>query len=183
MKKEITYGNRNEFKIRYVPNLEQNESKFQMAHIHLILDNELIGDPNESCMVETWISKVEQLLNRLIYNNIKMFHEEFDGKTDMEIFKLICKSNQLEEEYEKEYQYLPVLPNEIWTNCNIIIDETIDAYQIVMICFKDTVKFIWKGWREPCSTSQIGKLKSTEVKKEYVITTLSECLTNIKTNL
>jgi hypothetical protein len=38
-----------------------------------------------------------------------------------------------------------------------------------MIEFSGKIKFLWKGWSEPCPKDQIDKLFSIEVDREIVI--------------
>lgn len=180
---EKVFGNKSEFGIRYVPGWKSNDGKYYFATLHLLLDGQLIGDKDETCLVGTWMHYMQNNLNLLVHEFNKLYHEEFENRTDTEIFELIYKSNQLVEEHDPEFHYLPVLTNEIWANCNINIDETIDAYLLTMIEQDNQIKFIWKGWREPCPTHRIDKLYSTSLNREHVIQTIRKCLEFVKNDL
>jgi hypothetical protein len=120
---------------------------------------------------------------KLTNNVVKLYNKEFKNRTENEIFQMIYKANQMEEEYEEEFSYLPILPNSIWRYCNVGLDETIDAYLLTITSKDDEIKFIWKGWREPCGKEQIGVLNSVMVKKEIVIKTIIECLNLVKQDM
>ena len=51
-----------------------------------------------------------------------------------------------------------------------------------MIDKNEKIKFNWEGRREPCPVDEIGKTYSTKVEKQYVINTISECLSKIKSD-
>ncbi|MCC6583622.1 MAG: hypothetical protein IT271_07965 [Chitinophagales bacterium] len=105
-----------------------------------------------------------------------MKHKEFNSRSDEEIFELIFKSNQLEEEFKPQYKYLPILENTIWQDCHISIDETTDAWQIAMIQEDKILKIMWKGWRKPCPKSKLNKHYSIVVERDFVINSINECL-------
>lgn len=176
---EIVFGDRNEFKICYIPNCKTSNDRFRFASIHMKLDQDLIGDSRENSLVLTWISKVEQLLVKLKNNFKTLSHKEFKGRTNQELFYLLMKSNQLEEEYESAYQYLPALSNDVWKNCHVHIDETMDAYLIFTVACGKKIKFIWKRESESFPSKET-EVKSVEVDRNYVINTLNECLIFLK---
>jgi hypothetical protein len=183
MGNEIILGSSKEFGIRYVPGWISDDGKYKFATLHLILTEQIIGSPNETCLLGTWLTKVESILENIQKNPEKLYHKEFKNRTENEIFQMIYKANQMEEEYEEEFSYLPILPNSIWRYCNVGLDETIDAYLLTITSKDDEIKFIWKGWREPCGKEQIGVLNSVMVKKEIVIKTIIECLNLVKQDM
>ncbi|QLH47741.1 MAG: hypothetical protein HWD58_20305 [Bacteroidota bacterium] len=86
------------------------------------------------------------------------------------------KSNQLESEFDPMYDYLPVIDN-LWGKHCVRLDETQDAYEIVVIEHNEQLKFIWKGWRAPCPQNEIGKLYNLNVEYDNFLSTIEECLT------
>lgn len=180
---EIVFGNKSEFGIRYVPGWKSKDSKYYFAKLHLLLDGQIIGDKDETCLVGTWMHSMQDILNILEQDYSKLYHEEFENRTDVEVFEMIKKSNQLVEDYSLEYYYLPVLSNEIWGNCNVNIDETIDGYFLTMINKEKHLKFIWKGWRKPCPIDRINKLYSKCSNRKHVIQIIQECLDFVERDL
>jgi hypothetical protein len=180
--KEVVFGNRSTFGIRYVPGqiypyASNPQSYYVTAYLHLILGNQIIGNKNEFCMTGTWIGAINHTLRQLMQNFDSIKHPKFNNFTrDDEIFELIWKANRLENQYIPEYDYLPVLDNSIWSSCHISIDETTDAWLITMHECQGKIKFIWKGWRSPCPIRKIGKLYSVMVEKNFVINTIKECV-------
>jgi len=180
---EKIFGNRTEFGIRYVSGWKSDDSKYNFGKLHLLLNGHLIGDENETCLIGTWISSMEKNLVLIENNSNKLYHSEFHKRTDEEIFEIIYKSNQLPEEFNQKHIDLPVLPNEVWQNCNLSIDETIDAYLIAMICDRDIMKFIWKDWRDPCPKGQINELISISIEKTQVSSVINECLKYVNNDI
>lgn len=180
-KKEVIFGDKATFAIRYAPHQiyrkgSHPDEGFVMAYLHLILGNQLIGEKNESCCVGTWMCMMDSTLNQLEHNFHRMKHPEFSNFTrDDEILELIMKPNRLEEEYLPQYDYLPVLPEYIWNACSLYIDETTDAWIIKMTAHQDQIKFIWKGWRNPCPAYRIGKVYSVIAERDAVIDTIKAC--------
>lgn len=179
LENEKYIGNKNKFAIRYLP--IENDSNF--AFCHLVFNGEIIGDKNESCYLATWIGSLKKIKYKIENNSKNLSHKEFENRSDRELFELIWKANQEEENYNVEYNYLPALENEIWSNCHISIDETIDAYLITMTENNEIIKFIWEGWREPCPLDKIGKLNSVSIEKNFVIETFEDCLLEIENNI
>lgn len=180
---ERIFGNKTGFGIRYVSGWKSNDGKYYFGKLHLLLNGQIIGDKNETCLMGSWISSMEHNLSLIENNSKRFYHPEFDKRTDEEIFELIYKSNQMPNEFNKDFIDLPVLPNEIWQYCNMGIDETIDAYLITMICKNHVMKFIWKGWREPCPEEQINKLLSISIDKAQVSNVINECLKYLKNDI
>lgn len=180
---EKVFGSKSTFGIRYVPGWKSEDGRHYFGKLHLILADQLIGDESETCLIGTWMYYMKRTLNLIIQDIDKLYHEEFKNRTDEEIFELIYKSNQCHEEYDPVFHYLPVITNDIWVSCNINIDETIDAYKLVMIKNHEQIKFIWKGWRKPCQSHRINKLFSITAERKLVIKSISECLEFVKNDL
>lgn len=170
------FGDKNGFAIRYIPEkkyitLEGHEWLY--AYLHLSINGQLIGDPTESCVALTWLNGLAGFLQRI--KNGENKHAEFVNRSDEEIFELIWKSNQLEEDFDPQFTHLPQLDSSVW-HCHLSLDETIDAYLITVTEQGDKLKFICKGWRRPCPKELIGKLFSATFEKDEVIKTLEECI-------
>ena len=180
---EKIFGNKSEFGVRYMPGWKSKNGESHFAILHLLLDGQLIGDNNETALVGTWMRAMQNILDLLSHDYEKLYHEEFENRTDTEIFELIYKSNQLEEEFDPKFLHLPVLTNEIWRNCNINIDETIDAYLLTMIGKDDHIKFIWRNWRASHQSHNMDKIYSIMLKREQVVQTIHECLEFVKNDI
>jgi hypothetical protein len=156
-KNKIFYGDKKSFAIRFLKN---ENSKF--AFCHLMLAEKIIGDINETCYLGTWKNSIETLKEKIENGNFKVDkYKTFENKNDDEIFDMIWDEDQ-------EYRILQVT-----------IDETIDAYLISLIEKAGMLKFLWKGWREPCPKNQIGKLNTIEIDIAKVIKTIENTLLNI----
>ena len=156
---ETYYGNKNEFAIRY---LNDNDN-LEFAFCHLIFEDKLIGNINETCYLRTWKHSVEILKNEIMNGNFKIANDiNFINKSDDEIFDLIWNENQ---DYRSH---------------QITIDETIDPYLISLIETNNKLKFIWKNLSKSSNNgTQIGKLNVLEISTEKVINAIEITLNNI----
>ncbi|KOY87815.1 hypothetical protein AD998_18240 [bacterium 336/3] len=177
---ETYIGDKNTFAIRYAPGYTYKDNGYYYAFCHLVLGGQIIGDPEEPCFLSSWKSSLKHIKDQIKNNFDSISHTEFSNKTDEELFELVWKSNQLEEQHKDKYKHLPVLDNKVWVNCHISIDETTDAYLITIIELDGKIKFLWKGWREPCPADKIGKLFSVIVDRNFVIDTIESCLDKIE---
>ena len=169
-------GENDGFFIRYL--LIKNDPNF--AFCHLFLNGQIIGDQNEACYLVTWLSSMRNVKERIADNSKLLYHREFFNRNDQELFELILKSNELKKDFNIEYDYLPVLENEVWNNCHISIDETTDAYLIMMLEIDDKIKFLWKGWRQPCAIDKISRLYSVVIGKKVIIETIEKVLSKLQ---
>lgn len=178
-KNETYFGNPDSFAIRYLQILPDENDGENYAYCHLVFGGQIVGDKNEKCYLKTWMYAINNLKEKLDNNFVALSNPEFKNKTDREIFELILKANQLDIEYKQDYLYLPTLDNTVWISCNVSLDETIDAYTILMINFDEKIKLLWEGWREPCPTEKIDKLFSIIVDKESVTNAIDSFLMTI----
>lgn len=177
---EQYFGDKNAFAVRYEPHYINGDFQARYAHCHFVFNGQIIGLLQEPCDVLTWMAGVQYNLNKIKAEPSVLSHSELYSRTDTEIFELLIKANQLEEDYTPEYSHLPALDNRIWSNCSFTIDETIDAYIIFMVEQHDMIKFIWKAWREPSPDQKIGKLYSFEISKQAVIDTMQSAMDFLK---
>jgi hypothetical protein len=157
---EIYIGDKTTFAIRYVPDYSNKDSSYYYAYCHLVLGGQIIGDKDESCFLKSWKHSLARLLDKIENNFDSISKAEFINKNDNELFDLIWKANQL-------------------SDCHVSIDETTDAYLIAMTENNGAIKFLWKGWREPCKADKIDKLFSVTVDRNFVIEALKKFLNRI----
>lgn len=149
------FGDPGSFAIQYSPEPKKESSEYVFAYCHLILAERVIGNPDEFCFLNGWIYSLELEERKIKQNQGKLWHPQFDGLTHREIFEIIQKSNQLEE----EFKYLPVIADyQLWQKHIFLLDETIDGYIITVIEEGRQLKFMWvsRGWYEP--EEETGKL-------------------------
>lgn len=123
-----TFGDKSKFAIYYRSRNYYPTGK--MAICHLIINNKLLGDPDEECYLPSWLFSLTDTRNYILNNKELLFPNEFKGLLDREIFELILKSNQFKSEFHHDFLYLPHLDKEIWIRHSFTIDETIDSYLI-----------------------------------------------------
>ena len=176
-----SFGDKNTFAISYRP-YERELTNHVFAYCHLILGGHFIGSAEESCLLGTWTLFLEDLQNHIKANTGNLSDPLFSGLTEREIFELIFKSNQLDEDFDPAFAHLPAQQtDDLWVKHVVSLDETIDAYLIVLIEAEGKLKFIWKGWRDPCSQNEIGKLFSVIVDHDFFASTVDTCLDFLKT--
>ena len=154
MEKRIV-GDTTNFAIQYQTcpaNFNYNSSA-KMAMCHLIINDQLIGNPNEECYLPTWLFSLTDRRNRIDQRRSYLFPKEFEELTDREIFELSLKSNQLEEEFHKDFLYLPKLNEEFWYDHHFTMDETIDGYSIFFYVRNDRITFLIEDDSEIMSNS------------------------------
>lgn len=173
-------GNPETFAIRFIPGYTDQSKKYSYAYCHLVLGGQIIGEKGEMCFLNTWLFSLRMLRNLIKDGYSSICHPEFRNRTDREIFEMIWKANQSEEDYTPEYEYLPVLEHEVWSNCSVSLDETTDAFLIAVIGYESNLKFIWQGWREPCPSDRINKLHSIVVDRNFVVSVIEKCLAVIE---
>jgi len=139
-----TFGEKSKFAIHYrtCPDKYNYAPADKMAICHLIVSNNLIGQPDEECYLPTWIFSLTDRRNRIVDTKHLLFPKEFEGLTDREIFETILKANQLEEEFHPDFLYLPQLDNKIWSRHSFTLDETIDSYLIYFYVKDSQITFL-----------------------------------------
>lgn len=171
------FGDKETFAISYRPYEREVEpdAYYDFAYCHLILGEHFIGSKDETCLLGTWTFMLESFQSHVNANKGNMFHPLFKGLTDREVFELIRKSNQLEEEFDPAFSYLPAQPGgELWLKHFLNLDETIDAYYIVVIESEGKMKFIWEASNSP-------ELFSVVVNYETFNSTVDSCMDYLKT--
>jgi hypothetical protein len=139
------FGDKNTFAIAYKADKKYvTGKKHAVPHCHFILNNQLIGQKGECCFLGTWASSLLSLRDKISQKTGCLTEPEFKELSDLEVFEMIEKSNQLEDEYKSEYLYLPKLPDDIWYKYNVRIDETIDRFSVKIIESNGLLKFLWR---------------------------------------
>ena len=113
-----------------------------MAICHLIVSDNLIGQPDEECYLPTWIFSLTAKRNRIVDTKHLLFPKEFEGLTDREIFEIILKANQFEEEFHPDFLHVPQLDNKFWSDHHFTLDETIDSYLIYFYVKHNQIMFL-----------------------------------------
>ena len=139
-----TFGEKSEFAIYYrnCPDKYNYAPTDKMAICHLIIGNILLGRPGEECYLPTWVFSLTDRRNRIVDTRHILFPKEFDGLTDREIFEVILKANQFDEEFHPDFLYLPQLDNEIWSRHSFTLDETVDGYLIYFYVKGNHIRFL-----------------------------------------
>ena len=139
-----TFGDKSEFAIHYRTCTDKynHDPTDKMSICHLIIGNNLLGRHEEECYLPTWISSLTDRRNRIVDTKHLLFPKEFEGLTDREIFEIILKANQLEEDFHPDFLYLPQLDNEIWSRQSFTLDETVDGYLIYFYVKGNQIRFL-----------------------------------------
>jgi hypothetical protein len=138
------FGEKSKFAIyfRACPDKYNYAQTDKMAICHLIISNNLIGQPDEECYLPTWIFSLTNRCNRIVDTKHLLFPKEFNGLSDREIFEIILKANQLEDEFHSDFLYLPQLDNKFWSDHLFALDETIDGYLIYFYVKDNQITFL-----------------------------------------
>jgi hypothetical protein len=142
------FGDPAVFAIKYseCPVAYTGESADKYAICHLIINNLLIGNPTESCYIPTWFGQLSRFYEHIRSRQDQLYPEAFTGRSAREIFELVIKSNQLDDEFDPLFAHLPQLENEIWQHHFFSLDETVDAFVICYYIKASTIHFIVEKW-------------------------------------
>lgn len=175
---EIYFGDRKSFGIRYSRGYKfiSNNHTWVYCNLHLILGGHIIADKFGDSVAGVWIGGLERMQTMISKSSNYLEHAEFKNRSDEELFELVWKSNQRESDFNPHFKYLPQLDNSVWSNCSVHLDDSTDQYLIATIGIGDKIKFIWKGLQGPCPVDEIGKLFAVTVDREFVETTISDCI-------
>lgn len=113
-----------------------------MAICHLIISNNLIGRPDEECYLPTWFFSLTDSKSRIADTKHLLFPKDFEDLSDREIFEIILKANQIEDEFHPDFLYLPQLDNRFWRDHHFTIDETIDGYLCYFYVRNNQITFL-----------------------------------------
>ncbi len=143
-----TFGNISDFAITYSPCPDSYNyvEQDKMAICHITINSIIIGDLNEECYLPTWFFNISKLRNFIATNKDNLYITEFNNLSDREIFELIIKSNQLQEEFDKDYLHLRQLNNKIWEKHFLSLDETINNFLICYYIKDNKINFIVEKW-------------------------------------
>ncbi len=166
------FGNKETFAILYRPDekTQEGEEPYAFPYCHLILRNQFIGFPDQNCYLGVWAPSLLSLKNKIALKKGSLREPEFEGLSDLEIFELIEKSNQSEEQFQKQYLYLPKLSGDVWCKYRLDMDETIDGFEVLILEEQDQLKFLG---RNEFSKKNLEVLLTTH---DQFIQTTMECL-------
>lgn len=139
-----TFGDESKFAIHY----RSCSDKYnyaptdKMAICHLIIGNNLIGQADEECYLPTWLFSLTDRRNRIADTKHLLFPKEFLNLSDREIFEIVLKANQFEDEFHPDFLYLPQLDNKFWNDHQFTLDETIDGYLIYFYVKDNRITFL-----------------------------------------
>jgi hypothetical protein len=136
------FGDTHLFAIRYVacPGNSKHDQKFAICH--LVINNVILGDITEECYLPTWFFQITNHRDFIKKHKDNLYPNAFSGLSDREIIALVKKSNQLADDFDKNFLYLPQLTSELWQRHLFQLDETIDAFTICYYVAGNSVKFI-----------------------------------------
>ncbi len=142
----------------------------------MTIDNTVIGDPQEKCYLPTWFFQITKIRDFIKENSADLYIHDFDNLTSREIFELVVKANQIDEEFDSKFLYLPQLENEVWQRHYLTLDETINDFEICYYITNNEIKFIIKKWKpeEPDEERSEFLLKSVDVNNFF--STLDETI-------
>src|SRR5688500_18513733 len=128
-----TFGDKNTFAINCVANGEVTPDNWVFIRSHLILGGEYIGNPEEIDVLGVIAGHLKELRKRLSEPG-SLKHSLYDSLSDKEILELIIKSNQLEEEFDPAYAYLPALEHErLFGKHFFSVGESTDRYYLTVV--------------------------------------------------
>jgi immunity protein 42 of polymorphic toxin system len=143
------FGEKDIFAISYKTGPEWNSGNQPLIYCHLILKGILIGDPEEVDLLGTCVGHLQRLRDKVQKNEGYLSDPPFDGLDDNEVMELIYKSNQLEEDYDPVFSYLPSAEtNDLWYRHTVSLAESTDHYAIVVFEEKEKLKFLWQKWED-----------------------------------
>jgi hypothetical protein len=142
------FGDKESFAISYRPRRDWSTESTILVYCHLMLKGTIIG-PDEVDMLGTCIGDLQRLRDKVSKNEGNFRDPLFMGLKDDEIMELIYKSNQLEDEYNPAYAYLPALKtNELWYKHQVTIAESTDHYALVVFEENGKLKFLWQKFED-----------------------------------
>lgn len=147
-----------------------------MGICHLAIGHTFLGNFDEECYLPTWFFHITRIKDLLIKNKTQLYPSDFHNRSDREIFELVLKSNQFDNEFDKNYLYLPQLDNEVWQRHYLTIDETIDSFNICYYVRDNKINFIIENvW--PKSVTNKNRLFFFEsVDFDFFVKTLGEAV-------
>jgi hypothetical protein len=118
----------------------------RMALCHFVINNIIIGDPEEECHLPDWYEYLVNARNFIEANQRRLYRKEFSRLSDREIYELVIKTNQRESFYNKHFLYLPKLDYGVWQKHLLRMDDTLDACIICFYIKNDMIHFIADKW-------------------------------------
>lgn len=169
------FGDSNSFAIECSIDSEPS-TQYPTIFCHLVLGNELIGNAEECDLLELCAMHLYDLRELIDEGKGSLTHPLFQTLNDREILELIYKSNQLEEEFNPAFSYLPALEEEsLLSRHTFMLAESLDQHYLVLIEQDEKLKFIWSRERNTEST-----VRSVECDRRTIVDAISSCLEYLK---
>jgi hypothetical protein len=170
------FGNEKTFGIQCLITNDPPVNGWIFIRCHLFLGGQLIGNQDETDSLGVTSQHLEMLRDRVAGLPGTISHPLFQFLTDIEILELILKSNQLEEEFEPQYYYLPALEAEgLFGKHSFYVGESTNAYFLVVIEQLGLLKFLWKNFRRKENVTH-----SVYCSREEVVSAINACLKYLK---
>jgi hypothetical protein len=167
----IIFGDSSTFGISYRPDNKAVKGNYAFSYCHFIFKKELIGLKRENCFLGTWAISLLDTKKKILLKEGCLTEPEFSGLSEIEIFEILLKANQSEEDFKENYKYLPKLEEDVWYKYRVDMDETIDRYTIFVIENENMLKFLWRNHVN--KNSKLGIMTTTH---EQFYNTVDLCL-------
>jgi hypothetical protein len=168
----ILFGDKKTFAISYKPDEmpQEVEEKVAFPYCHFVFQNQIIGFENERCYLGVWAPSLYNLRNKIVLKRGCLREPAFEGLSDIELFELIEKCNQQEDEFKREYLYLPQLQDDVWCKYRLDMDHTIDSFGVLILEEQEQLKFLWRN------NKREGDLGTLRISHAQFLETVNECL-------
>lgn len=177
-------GNKSKFAFDITDCNTNGIDKDKYRHISIWINNLKLIDSEEIVYLPSFQTSVSLILDRIINESNKFYNSMFENKTDIDIFNLLLDSksyiDNLEDwNPETKNPIIGGFDDEEYFKHLILIDETIDQYQIFLIKEKDGFKFIWKCWdKDNCTDRELNEINSGKIEEDELIDILKNFIKN-----
>jgi Immunity protein 42 len=169
------FGEKDIFAISYKPGAEWSSGSQVLIFCHIMLKGTIIGNTEEVEMLGTCVADLQRLRDKVQTNEGYFRDPLFDGLDDNEVMELIYRSNQLEEDYDPAFSYLPsVETNDLWYRHTVTLAESTDHYAIVVFEEKGLLKFLWQKWED--RENRLASINSVLVEHKTFYAAINEFL-------
>ena len=179
---EKLIGKKNEFAIEI--NSNPVEADINVGKRRIWLNEKPIIKKEEISYLPTFNFGLEKIKNKV--NELILWNSRFEGKTDLEMFKLIRKSKTYIDSLEgSKFKVKNIVlggsDDDEYFKHLINIDETTDQYLIFITVNKGIVKFLWKcSDVHNCQSEEFNKFETATVPLIELNKTINEYLDEYK---
>ncbi len=144
---------------------------------HYLVAGDFIGNEDEPDLLGTCAGDLKRALVKLCDLQAAGHETIFDGLNDLEALAIVRKANQLEEEFEPNFLYLPQQPETFWYAHQLWLAESTDKAQVIVFNYAGRLKIIKQPyWDEP------KEVKSVLSKFELATQAFTDCLQYLKSS-